>query len=163
MTRFSSFTILSMALLFAVFTQSSNADGHPTVNDLAWMTGSWDGEGPNVLEENWSLPRAGTMASLVRSTAPDGTKMVEIVYIEEADGTLVLYLQQWDPGFKPRTSEAQKMIMSEMGERSITFVATNEGGLKRLKYSRPSEDQFHVDVTIATDQQFVIKLKTQQR
>ncbi len=147
-----------------------SAESAPSVDDLAWMTGSWDGPEPNVLEENWGLPRAGTIVSLVRSTNAEGTDMVEIVSIEEANGTLDLYLQQWDIPFTPRSEAAQKMTMKEMTENSITFEAVSEGGLKVLKYSRhnnnpddPADDEFHVDVTIATGQQFVIPLKVQQR
>ena len=89
--------------------------------------------------------------------------MVEMVFIEEAHGTLELHLQQWDSGFVSRTPGAQKMTMSEMTENSITFLAVGEGGLAELKYSRPAEDAFHIDVKRATDQAFTIKLKPQAR
>ena len=89
--------------------------------------------------------------------------MVEMVYIEEANGTLDLYIQQWDMGFKSRTPDAQKMTMSEMTENSITFKAVGEGGLAQLKYSRPSIDAFQIDVVTAGDQEFTIKLSPQTR
>ena len=140
------------------------SDDHVKVTDLDWLTGSWDGQmGPAVLEENWSLPRAGTIASLVRQTGPDGMGMVEMVYIEEAGGTLDLYIQQWDTGFVSRTPGAQKMTMSEMTENSVTFKAVGEGGLAQLKYSRPSIDAFHIDVVTAGGQEFTIKLSPQTR
>ena len=142
----------------------AHTDQHPKIEALSWLTGSWDGQmGPAVLEENWSLPRAGTIASLVRQTGPDGMGMVEMVYIEEANGTLDLYIQQWDTGFKSRTPNAQKMTMSEMTENSVTFRAVGEGGLAQLKYSRPSIDAFHIDVVTAGDQEFTIKLSPQTR
>ena len=140
------------------------SDDSIKVESLGWLTGSWDGQmGPVVLEENWSLPRAGTIASLVRQTGPDGMGMVEMVYIEEANGTLDLYIQQWDTGFESRTPDAQKMTMSEITENSVTFKAVDEGGLAQLKYSRPSIDAFHIDVLTAADQEFTIKLSPQTR
>ena len=143
---------------------SGISDDHVKITDLGWLTGSWDGQmGPAVLEENWSLPRAGTIASLVRQTGPDGMGMVEMVYIEEAGGTLDLYLQQWDTGFKSRTPGAQKMTMSEITENSVTFKSVGEGGLAQLRYSRPSIDAFHIDVVTAGGQQFTIKLSPQTR
>ena len=143
---------------------SAISDDHVKVTDLSWLTGSWDGQmGPAVLEENWSLPRAGTIASLVRQTGPEGMGMVEMVYIEEANGTLDLYIQQWDTGFKSRTPDAQKMTMSEITENSVTFKAVDEGGLAQLKYSRPAIDAFHIDVVTAGDQEFTIKLSPQTR
>lgn len=151
--------VAGIALLLAV---TAYADNHPTVGQLGWMTGSWDGPtGPNTLEENWTLPRSGTISSLVRSTGPSGTQMVEIVHIEEANGTLDLYIQQWNVPFDPR-SPAQKMTMREMTDNSITFDAVTEGGIKTLKYSRPADKEFHVDVTVANDQNFVIKLAARE-
>jgi len=158
--------IRTICLLIALTPGIAFAADAPKVQDLAWMTGSWDGPGPRVLEENWSLPRAGTIDSLVRSTSADGTDMVEIVHIEEANGTLDLYLQQWDVPFTPRSPAAQKMTLREQTENSVTFDAVTEGGLKTLKYIRVSGDagdEFHVDVTIASGQNFVIKLTPQQR
>lgn len=150
-------------LLF-LFPFVAHTDQHPKIETLSWLTGSWDGQmGPAVLEENWSLPRAGTIASLVRQTGPDGMGMVEMVYIEEANGTLDLYIQQWDTGFKSRTPNAQRMTMSEITENSVTFKAVGEGGLAQLKYSRPSIDAFHIDVVTAGDQEFTIKLSPQTR
>jgi hypothetical protein len=152
------------AISLGILSISAFADHHPTIDQLAWMTGSWDGQtGPNVLEENWSLPRSGTIDSLVKSTGPDGTQMVEIVHIEEAEGTLHLYLQQWDVPFNPRTQNAQKMVLKEIGENSVTFDAVTEGGIKTLGYSRPDADSFNINITTATDQSFTIPLKTQQR
>ena len=157
---FKSLLILITFLLPA----SALSEEQVRVTDLGWLTGSWDGQmGPAVLEENWSLPRAGTIASLVRQTGPDGMGMVEMVYIEESNGTLDLYLQQWDTGFKSRTPGAQKMTMSEITENSVTFKAVGEGGLAQLKYSRPSIDAFHIDVVTAGDQEFTIKLSPQTR
>jgi len=157
---FKSLLILIAFLLPA----SALSEEQVSVTDLGWLTGSWDGQmGPAVLEENWSLPRAGTIASLVRQTGPEGMGMVEMVYIEEANGTLDLYIQQWDTGFKSRTPEAQKMTMSEITENSVTFRAVDEGGLAQLKYSRPAIDAFHIDVVSAGDQKFTIKLSPQTR
>ena len=150
--------------LFLMAPLAGFSDDHAKVENLNWLTGSWDGQlGPNVLEENWSLPRSGSIASLVRQTGPDGMGMVEMVFIEEANGTLELHLQQWDSGFSPRSPSAQKMTMSDMTENSVTFRAVGEGGLAQLKYSRPAEDEFHIDVRTITDQEFTIKLKPQSR
>ena len=160
-------SFISISLLLPLL---SWADQPPTVEDLAWMTGSWDGSGNNVLEENWGLPRAGTLVSLVRSTSAEGTSMVEIVHIEEANNTLELYLQQWNVPFNPRSEQAQKMTLSAMGDHSVSFEAVSPGGLKTLKYSRHignpdnrDDDEFHVDVTLAEGQNFVIKLTPQLR
>ena len=55
------------------------ASEQPTVGNLKWMTGSWAGDiGGPTLEENWTQAKAGSIASLVRITSPEGTAMVEM-------------------------------------------------------------------------------------
>ena len=66
-----------LILITFLLPASALSEEQVRVTDLGWLTGSWDGQmGPAVLEENWSLPRAGTIASLVRQTGPDGMGMV---------------------------------------------------------------------------------------
>ena len=157
-------TMLLSLLLFISATAVANGHlpaekgSHPHIGSLAWMTGGWSGPiGPDtVLEENWSTATAGTIASLVRITSPEGTAMVEIVHIEEVENTLELHIQQWDSGFKPR-SPAQKMRLSELGEQSVAFTAASPGGLKKLGYAIVGEE-FHVRIKTADDQEMVIKL-----
>ena len=99
-----------------------------SISKLSWMTGSWSGDiGGPVLEENWTEAKAGSIAALVRITSPEGTAMVEIVNIQEMDGTLVLHIQQWDPGFVAR-AEAQKMVLDSMGEQRVSFGAASSTG-----------------------------------
>ena len=151
-----SLRFIAAALLIA----AANASAEPRVADLSWMTGSWSGPaGPGVeLEENWSAPRSGTMASIVRMVG-ETTSMIEIVYIEERENTLMLYLQQWDPGFAPRTAEPQVMRLKSTGDRSVKFEAVGGGGMKALGYSRPTDDSFVIDVTLANGNAVQIPLK----
>lgn len=144
----------------ALLTAAANVYAEPKVSDLAWMTGSWSGPaGPGTeLEENWSAPRAGTMASIVRMVGKT-TSMIEIVYIEEREGTLMLYLQQWNPGFEPRTEEPQVMRLESTGARSVKFEAIGGGSMKALGYSRPTDDSFVIDVTLANGNAVKIPLQ----
>jgi hypothetical protein len=45
------------------------------------------------------------------------------------DGTLILYIQQWDPSFVA-SAEGQKMVVDSIGDQSVSFVAASSGGLK---------------------------------
>ena len=152
-----------ITLMASTMPQISLADGHlqsekTTIANLSWMTGNWSGAmGPATLEENWTQAKSGSIASLVRLTTPEGTGMVEIVNIQEMDGTLVLHLQQWGPGFAP-LAPAQKMLLDQSGEHSVTFKAASPGGLKQLTYSRPADNEFEVAVITADDQNVTIKM-----
>lgn len=133
------------------------------VADLAWMTGSWSGPmGPNAtLEESWARPEGGNISALVRATGDGANTMVELIVVEEADDTLVLHIQQWNPGFEPRSENAQRMVLESLGERTVTFRATTEGGLGALTYSRPDPDTFTIGVELADGTKIPITLKAQ--
>ena len=159
--------ILLLSLLLSL-TAGASANGHlpgekgahPHVASLAWMTGGWSGPiGPDaVLEENWLEPMGGTIAALVRITSPEGTAMVEIVHIEEVGNTLELHIEQWDSGYKSR-APAQKMRLSAIEEKSVTFTAAAPGALKKLGYALVDDDkEFQIRITTADDQDMVLKL-----
>ena len=117
------------------------------ISDLAWMTGNWAGAvGPNRLEERWNPPMGGSIQSLVRMTGNGATSMVELIVIEEVDGSLQLKIQQWDPGMKPRSPEPLTMELVEIGEQLVKFRAPNGGFLDSLQYSRPDQSTFVVTV-----------------
>lgn len=119
-----------------------------SVADLAWMTGTYAGAvGPGaVLEENWTVPRDGSIQSLVRMTAQGKTSMVELIVIEEEDDTLMLRLMQWDPGMKPRTEGPTVMKLADMGESTVAFEVVGEGMFNTLRYTRDG-DSFTISIT----------------
>ena len=122
------------------------ATAPPSVAALAWMTGTWAGPvGAGVLEENWTVPKAGAIQALVRMTADGKTSMVELIVIEEEAGTLMLRLQQWDPGLKPRTDAPATMKLLELGEQSVTFEAVSEAQFATLGYARDG-DAFTISI-----------------
>ena len=145
--------------LITISAQTAWSGEKISISDLAWMSGHWSGPvGPGILEENWIKPVDGSIASLVRMTGDGKTSMVEMIVIEEENDSLVLRIQQWDPGFVPRTPNPQTMELLEMGENKVKFKATGTGGMKTLGYSRPSADSFNIDVE--TEQgTFQLKLK----
>jgi hypothetical protein len=135
------------------------ADKH-TVSELAWMSGAWVGPaGLGVtLEENWIAPAGGSIASVVRMMDDGKTSMMELIVIEEVDNTLVLRIQQWDPGFSPRTPSAQTMSLVEIGESSVSFVSASEGAMKTLGYSKAVDNSFNIDVETTDGAIFQLKL-----
>ena len=99
----------------------------------------------------------GSIAALVRITSPESTAMVEIVHIEEVGNTLE-HIQQWDKGYKSR-GPAQKMRLSAIEEKSVTFTAAAPGALKKLGYALVDDDkEFQIRITTADDQDMVLKL-----
>ena len=153
----------TLALLLALAPLPAFAAGPAAqVTDLAWMTGSWKGSmGAGTLEENWSQPDAGTIASLVRGTANGKANLIELIVIEESEGSLVLRLQQWNPGFVPRSPDPMVMELVAISEREVTFENSGEGSLKKLTYSRPADDTFVVAVVTAQGAEVAFELEAQ--
>ena len=144
-------------LLFA-----SSLTAGVTVQDLQWMSGTWTGSvgGPVKLQENWTVPEAGSIQSLVRMTAGDTTTMVELIVIEDIDDGLQLHIQQWDKGYVPRAGGAQRMTMESVGENFVKFKDASGGGLKTLQYSRPGNaSTFVIDIVTAMGQPMKIALQ----
>ena len=150
---------LFILLIASLLSVTAAADNHgPKVEDLAWMTGTWSSA---MLEENWAIPKNGSMVARVRGFSPDGTtNMIELISIEEENDSLVLRLKQWNPGMEPRYEGFQVMKLVESKDRMIRFENTGEGetGLAKLSYSRPADDKFVISVETAGGQAFEIPL-----
>ena len=100
----------------------------------------------NQLEENWIATEGGSIAAMVRMTGSGATSMFEMITIEEVDGSLMLNIQQWDPGFEPRTESPQTMELEEITANSVKFRAVTEGGMSTLGYSNPDSETFIIHV-----------------
>ena len=155
-----------MKKLIVIFTLSllSNfalaAGPAASIEQLDWMTGNWAGNlGPNQLEENWIASEGNSLMAAVRMTGNDATSMFEMITIEEAEGSLVLHIQQWDPGFVPRTESAMKMELTEITGNSVSFVNVSGFGMPTLGYSHPDSETFIIHVGQDGGGSFDIELK----
>jgi hypothetical protein len=144
------FVLLVLSLLILTGSAAFGGEqGAATLADLAWMTGDWQGKTPNgTIEEHWLVPQSGSMAALVRMTNGEATAMIELIVIEEEEGSLMLRLQQWNPGFMPRSEKPQTLKLVSSEPNKVKFEAQSEGGLKTLGYSRDGE-QFSIHVGAA--------------
>ena len=131
-----------------------------SIEQLDWMTGNWAGNlGPNQLEENWIASEGNSLMAAVRMTGNDATSMIEMLTIEEAEGSLVLHIQQWDPGFVPRTESAMEMELTEITGNSVSFVNVSGFGMPTLGYSHPDSETFIIHVGQDGGGSFDIELK----
>ena len=151
----------ALGVMGAMAEESANTEEEPaapSVAALAWMTGTWAGPvGPGVIEENWTTPKAGAIQAVVRMTAAGKTSMVELIVIEEEAGSLTLRLQQWDPGFKPRTPAPSTMKLVELGDNTVRFEAVSEAEIRKLAYTRDG-DAFTISIENAAGNQIDLPL-----
>jgi hypothetical protein len=140
---------LSGCATAAAESQTASApNDKPSVAQLAWLTGAWEGPlGPRILEERWAPAIGNAMTALVRFRENDALETLELVSITETADSLELRIQQWDPAMVAR-APAQTMTLAELGPRYVRFDAATEGGIKVLGYRRTGEDQLTVEVTL---------------
>lgn len=154
------FRKLLATCIFSIVASGVYAGPPASINDLNWMTGNWAGDlGPNQLEENWIMAEGGSIAAMVRMTGNGTTSMFEMITIEEVDDSLVLHIQQFDPGFVARTPEPQKMELVEITGNRVKFEAVSEGGMATLGYSHPDAESFIIHVGQASGNTLDIPLK----
>ena len=116
-----------------------------SVDNLAWLTGSWQGPiNGNILEETWLPPRAGTIVALVRSSNESGTNFVEIIIIKEINGTLELQLQLFDNSLKPINNNPHSFELTKIENNYISFKGVTSGAHKTLSYERPEKNVFYI-------------------
>ena len=140
------------ALALAGTVNAGEARPAASIADLAWMTGAWQGPAGEdaILQETWLEPSDDAMAAVVRMLEGGRTDMMELIIIEEAEGSLVFRIQQWSKGFEPRMAGPQKLVLAQLGENRVRFVAEDANSVFRsLTYSRPSEASFNIQLTLA--------------
>ncbi|HEY6230037.1 MAG TPA: DUF6265 family protein [Pyrinomonadaceae bacterium] len=108
-------TILAMLLLATASGSLAQkpAQKSPTLADLAWLTGCWEGrQGDAIIEEVWSKSAGGTMLGFGRTVKRGKTTTFEFMQIRETNRSLT-YMPQPEGGtrfnFPLKDSFAGKM------------------------------------------------------
>jgi hypothetical protein len=131
-----------------------------SIEQLNWMTGSWEGPvGEGLLEESWLPPKANTITAVVRLTKGAVTEFVELIKIEKIEQSLELRLNLFDSSLKPRSEKPQVLKLSRIGNKSVTFVGVTEGSHRELSYKLVNEDLFAIRIITAKGEKIAIDLK----
>lgn len=86
------FTLLLLTL--AAFGVTGMAQTKPSLDDLSWLSGCWEGrQRDDVIEEIWSKPSGRSMLGLGRTVKNGQTVSFEFMQIREENGTLVFLPQ----------------------------------------------------------------------
>ena len=131
-----------------------------SIDQLDWLTGSWEGPiGDSVLEESWLPPRANTITAVVRLTKGSVTEFVELIKIEKIDQSFELRLNLFDASLKPRSEKPQVLKLSKITDKSVTFNGVNEGSHRKLSYELVGNDKFAIRIITADGEKIAIDLK----
>lgn len=83
---------LLLVLTASLSIDASHQPAKPTLDDLAWMTGSWIGAAGGIeMEEHWTAPKGNSMIGLHRDVGKGRTLLFEFLRIEQR-GDEIVYL-----------------------------------------------------------------------
>jgi len=86
--------IVLLAVMVLVIASTTAGQTKPSLNDLGWLSGCWEGRVRDaVIEEIWSKPGGGSMLGLGRTVKGDRTASFEFMQFREENGTLVFLPQ----------------------------------------------------------------------
>ena len=108
------------------------------IADMAWLAGSWSGEGlGGVSEEVWGPPAGGVMVGTYRLIKKGKPVFYEMCWMLETEGTLVLRLKHFDPdltGWEEKDKTVDFKFVKKDGNRAyfsgLTFERAGAGELR---------------------------------
>ena len=102
----------------------------PSVADLFWLSGCWQGrQGTAVVEEIWSKPAGSTMLGLSRTVRNNRTVSFEFMQFRELDGVLAFLPQ-------PQGGPQVRFPLKETTSTKFTFENLNHDFPQRVIYER---------------------------
>jgi hypothetical protein len=136
-------------LLLVALATSMQAQVKPSVADLFWLSGCWQGrQGTAVVEEMWSKPAGTTMIGLGRTVKNNQTVSFEFMQFREQNGTLA-FLPQPQGGaqvtFPLKESARSKFVFENLShdfpqrviyERKNSLLVASVEGTENGKFSR---------------------------
>ena len=82
--------IVLLAVMVLTLASTTPAQTKPSLDDLGWLSGCWEGRVRDaVIEEIWSKPGGMSMLGLGRTVKENRTVSFEFMQIREENGTLV--------------------------------------------------------------------------
>jgi hypothetical protein len=133
-------TIATAALPVLWLHAEEDTPSKPTIDDLAWMAGTWRADGgPMPFEEHWTAPWGGTMAAVSRGLKDGAVSLVELSSIEEVGNDLVLHLRHFHGALKPWAAEKDGPLtwtLSESTEKRVVFTDPEQHFPRSVTYER---------------------------
>ena len=111
-----------------------------TLEQVAWLAGSWSGPGlGGTTEEHWTKPAGGSMLGMFRLVnGKDKTQVSELLMIEQEGSHLVYRFRHFGPGHKPWEELDKPLVFDlvKVGPSEAIFDSSVQTDPKRLTYRR---------------------------
>ena len=142
-------TVLAFAPPEATDLPEGSGGLEATVEDLAWLAGSWRGDmSGSEAQEVWSKPAQGALMGMFRLLGKERTSVFEFLLIEQEEDGLQLRFQHFGPGYRVWEKDGPlEFRLSSTDGRLFTFESPDPTQApSRITYSRPSEGKLIVTV-----------------
>jgi len=109
-----------------------------SLDDLAWLAGSWEGEGlGGRYEEIWSAPAGGNMIGMFRLVRDGKVALSEFIMIEQREDGIHFMLKHYAPGWQEWETDAPLTFkLSSAANGTFVFDASGEQSARRVSYVR---------------------------
>lgn len=133
--------ILILLISTSVFSQEKQLE--PKLENIAWISGTWQGEAfGGKTEENWSKPSGGSMMATFKLTINDEVQFYEIEIIREVENTLLLQLKHFGNDLKGWETK------DETVDFPLKKITKNKVVFEGMTFEKVSENEMNVYVDI---------------
>lgn len=110
--------------------RSSEAKASASLNQLAWLAGSWVGTGDGqAVEEHWMRPEGGMIVGMNRTIYANGKASFEFLRIAGDGDKLTFYAS-------PSGQPATPFLLKEIAETRVVFENLKNDFPQRIMYER---------------------------
>lgn len=114
-----------------------------TLEDVAWITGRWQGDAfGGLAEEIWSEPLGGSMMFVFRLVKDGQVSFYEMGHIQEVEGSIVLQLKHFDKSLRGWEEK------NETVDFRLVKIEKNKAYFEGFTIEKVSEDQINMWVLI---------------
>ena len=109
-----------------------------TLDDIAWLAGSWSGEAlGGAFEEVWNPPSAGSMVGMFKLLRDGKVSFYELMLFVEEKGSLSFKVRHFNPDFTAWEDRDEDV--------TLPFVKAEEDAVHfhGISFYRVSEDEMH--------------------
>ena len=136
-------SILSTLLLVAIAPGDVASDERVAIDQFAWLTGHWVGDGfGGVSEEMWTEPKGGAMLGIYRHLKEGQNNFYEFIQLSEEDGTVRLRLKHFNPDMTGWENKEDYV------EFPFVSVEPDKAVFKGLVYERVADGGMKVTLTL---------------
>lgn len=137
------FSLIRTALLCFLLIPAGIKAQDASINDFAFLTGYWVGDGfGGVSEEMWMPPVDGRMLGIYKHSLNNSLVFSELMEITEVEGRFVVRLRHFNPDFTAWEEKDEFVLFA------LESMSPNKAAFKGLIYELVAKDQLRIELTL---------------